>query len=158
MLVSVVCLLSLCAGRAHAQAPAPRRNTQASELEQRLLAPCCWTQTLDIHDSELVSSLRKEIRSRLGRGEAPAAIEDDFVRRFGERVRAVPKGRDPRTTVPTVVGLLMLSTIAALFRMVWRAHTRASVQRAEPRDEEAAEIDAYDKQLAEELARVDRVA
>ena len=133
------------------------RNTQASELEQRLLAPCCWTQTLDVHDSELASALRKEIRLRLERGEVAAAIEGDFARRFGERVRAVPKGRDPRTTVPTVVGLLMLSTFFALFMMVRRGRARAAVRGAEPQHAESAEADAYDAELAEELARMDRV-
>jgi cytochrome c-type biogenesis protein CcmH len=61
-------------------------------LEGRLLAPCCWTQTLDVHESESASSLRLEIRRRLHAGESSTDIESDFVARFGERIRAVPKG------------------------------------------------------------------
>lgn len=61
-------------------------------LEGRLLAPCCWTQTLDIHESPLSTTLRLEIRRRLMAGEEATAIENDLVARYGERIRAVPKG------------------------------------------------------------------
>ncbi len=61
-------------------------------LEGRLLAPCCWTQTVDIHDSEIARSMRAEIRRRLMGGESQDAIEADFVARYGERIRAVPNG------------------------------------------------------------------
>jgi cytochrome c-type biogenesis protein CcmH len=61
-------------------------------LEGRLLAPCCWTQTLDIHESEVAHSLRSEIRRRLQSGESASAIETDIVARYGEKIRAVPKG------------------------------------------------------------------
>jgi cytochrome c-type biogenesis protein CcmH len=61
-------------------------------LEGRLMAPCCWTQTLDIHESPVSTQLRLEIRKRLLAGEDAAAIENDMVARYGERIRAVPKG------------------------------------------------------------------
>jgi cytochrome c-type biogenesis protein CcmH len=62
----------------------------AERLEGRLLAPCCWSQTLDIHGSEIANSLRHEIRTRLKSGEAADAIEASLVARYGERIRAVP--------------------------------------------------------------------
>jgi cytochrome c-type biogenesis protein CcmH len=89
-------IAALVAGSAWAQAPAQDNDSFVQgekTLEARLLAPCCWTQTLDIHESEVAHSLRLEIRRRLQAGESPAAIETELVARYGERVRAVPKGR-----------------------------------------------------------------
>ena len=37
----------------------------ASRLEGRIMAPCCWNQTIDIHGSEPSYELRREIRRRL---------------------------------------------------------------------------------------------
>ncbi len=48
-------------------------------VEEHLLAPCCWNQTLDIHESPLATELRSEIRRRVDEGEAAQAIEDDLA-------------------------------------------------------------------------------
>jgi cytochrome c-type biogenesis protein CcmH len=62
----------------------------ASRLEGRIMAPCCWMQTIDIHGSPIAEELRSEIRKRLRAGEAPDAIEASFVQRYGEKILAVP--------------------------------------------------------------------
>jgi hypothetical protein len=87
-LTTLVVMFSLALG-AHAD-----RSVEPREIYGRLLAPCCWSQTLDIHDSELATQLRVEIAEWLrhvrsgDRGRHGSA--------FGERVRAVPRARDPR--------------------------------------------------------------
>ncbi|MBK6685362.1 MAG: cytochrome c-type biogenesis protein CcmH [Deltaproteobacteria bacterium] len=81
----------------------------ATELEERLLAPCCWNQTLDIHASPLASSIRSEIRRRLESGETVAQVESDLVARHGERIRAVPHAGFMR---PIGIGLLAFAGIA----------------------------------------------
>jgi cytochrome c-type biogenesis protein CcmH len=62
----------------------------AMSLITRLRAPCCWNQTLDVHASPTADGLRDEIRKRAAAGETIAAIEADVVKRYGERIRAVP--------------------------------------------------------------------
>src|SRR6478735_8825654 len=64
----------------------------ASAIEGRLMAPCCWTQTIDIHDSPIALSMRHEIRRRLRNGEQPEAIQASFVDRYGSKIMAVPNG------------------------------------------------------------------
>src|ERR1700710_967608 len=61
----------------------------ASAIEGRLMAPCCWTQTIDIHDSEIALSMRHEIRRRLRNGESADAIQASFVERYGPKILAV---------------------------------------------------------------------
>ena len=62
----------------------------AARLEGRIMAPCCWTQTIDIHGSEQSYELRREIRKRLKAGESSDTIEASFVQRFGPKILAVP--------------------------------------------------------------------
>lgn len=125
------------------------------ELEGRLIAPCCWTQTLDIHDSPIADELRREIHARLSAGEPSLAIEDDLARRYGENIRAVPRGRDPRATLPFVLSIAMALSVLAL---VWAG--RKWLRRGGTTHEAAAEpvlrtADGleYDARLDDELKR-----
>jgi cytochrome c-type biogenesis protein CcmH len=151
-LATIVMLCASARTLAESSTSAGRRNDRAAELEQRLVAPCCWQQTLDVHESELSSALRIEIRQRLDGGEAPAAIEDDFAVRFGERIRAVPGSGsgDPRVALPVAVGFAMVLSLFGLLGWVRRGRKRV-LQRWEARglDDNAA----YDLALERELAR-----
>ncbi|MBK8170813.1 MAG: cytochrome c-type biogenesis protein CcmH [Sandaracinaceae bacterium] len=155
LLVAVV-LGALAACESGSRSDSEVRADRALALEIRLLAPCCWVQTLDVHESAEASSLRAEIRTRLARGESAAAIEDDFADRFGERIRAVPKGREPRNAVPEIVGIAMLVSALGIFLLarVWTRRTRAEDRVA---DDGAISVpkDAYDDQLDDELRRID---
>ncbi len=53
------------------------------------MAPCCWTQTIDIHDSPIALSMRHEIRRRLRNGESAEVIQASFVDRYGPKIMAV---------------------------------------------------------------------
>jgi cytochrome c-type biogenesis protein CcmH len=140
----ILIALALCfASTAHAEHAA-----HADELYGRLIAPCCWNQTLDIHDSEIATQLRVEIAERLSRGELALAIEDDLAGRFGERIRAVPRAKDPRQSmalsVISALTLLLLGLFALAFR--W---TRARAIALE----ELSHDDEYDARLDQELSR-----
>jgi cytochrome c-type biogenesis protein CcmH len=113
-------------GAAHAEPPS------AKYVEGRLLAPCCYQQTLDIHESELATALRVEIDGRVARGESAAAIEEDMVARYGERVRAVPKGAEPRGAITIVGGLAVLASFLGMLGLVRRWSRRSSKVSLEP--------------------------
>jgi cytochrome c-type biogenesis protein CcmH len=110
--------------------PAPRPTAPASahvdhegaakQLEGRLLAPCCYLQTLDIHESDSARDLRDEIVARVAAGESADAIEDSFVERYGERVRAVPKGSTARGGITLVLGTLAVLSLFGLVFLVRR--------------------------------------
>ncbi len=65
----------------------------ARRLEQSLVAPCCWNQTMAAHQSPTVDSMKKAIRYRLAEGESPESILESFVEEYGTRILARP----PRT-------------------------------------------------------------
>jgi len=117
----------------------------ASALEGRIMAPCCWTQTIDIHGSEIANDLRREIRKRLKSGESADAIQASLVERYGERILAVPPG-SPLKTLATLLALGMGGAGAAAFVMLkrWReravAHAGAVAGPAKPPND--AQLDA----------------
>ncbi|MGA2449155.1 MAG: cytochrome c-type biogenesis protein CcmH [Polyangiaceae bacterium] len=121
----------------------------AKGLEARLLAPCCYGGTLDVHDSELAHDLRKEIEDRIARGESADVIEADFVTRFGPRVRALPT-EGALTTSFLVVFAAIIAAAGILF---WRIRARArAASLAQPDPSRLEARDAFDDELDEELA------
>jgi len=115
-------------------------------VESHLLAPCCWQQTLDVHDSELARVLRAEVRARLAAGESADAIEDSLVQRFGARMRAVPR-KDP-TPWFALGGVLVVCAAGVAALVVVRRKARETVRRPLV---PARGVDPYDAALDEEL-------
>jgi cytochrome c-type biogenesis protein CcmH len=133
------------------------RHNAAHEVFGRLLAPCCWTQTLDVHESESATVLRREIADRLRSGEQALVIEDDMAARYGERIRAVPRSHDTRTYAAAGVyaGMtLMLLVLWAVARR-WVQLARGG---PEPMVSELSreQDEQYEALLNRELTREDR--
>ncbi|WP_437525374.1 cytochrome c-type biogenesis protein CcmH [Sorangium sp. So ce726] len=122
-------------------------------LAARLLAPCCWDQTLDVHESEVARDLRREIHTRLRRGEVADAIEQDLVARYGERLRAAPSSG---TLGKVALGLLLgiAVTFLGIFALLrsWRSN---AAQAAPSGGTLAAVRDEYDDRLDDELRERD---
>jgi cytochrome c-type biogenesis protein CcmH len=125
---------------------------RARAVERRVLAPCCRRQTLEDHESPIAQALRTEIRRRIDGGEQPAAIEDDLVRRYGEDVRAMPRGRDLRPVLGIGVGAVLL--LGGLV-IVWFMRRRRAVASAAVPAAGAAADPGYEDRLDDELLFVD---
>src|SRR4051812_44996973 len=119
----------------------------ASRLEGRIMAPCCWNQTIDIHGSEPAYELRREIRKRLKAGESPDAIEASFVTRFGPKILAVPDS-SPLGSLATVLSLAFGGAGVAGYFMLkrWsRAGKTSDAKKAEKSAATPAKPDALDE-------------
>lgn len=129
----------------------------ASAIEGRIRAPCCWNQTLDIHGSPVSNELRREIRTRLKAGESQEAIQADFVRRYGERILAVPPG-NPLKDVGVILSLgFGAAGIGAVFMLLrWRRRAVAdrAAQLAGDKQQKPRDRDAYDEQIDSELEKL----
>jgi cytochrome c-type biogenesis protein CcmH len=123
-------------------------------LEQRLMAPCCWVQTLDVHDSPIAEELRIEIHRRLKAGEPAAKIEADLVQRYGERIRAMPPGNPLAKTALVVLAAIAaagLMLIAIVRRWVKRQGAADAAVAPQP---DAPERDEWDEKLDEQLRKM----
>ena len=124
----------------------------ARQLQGRLLAPCCYLQTLDVHESESARDLRDEIAGRVAAGENADTIEDSFVSRYGERVRAVPKGSTSRGGIPLVLGGLAVLSLFGLVLAVRKwASLGASLESLPEAPARATPEASYDASLDQRL-------
>ncbi|MBW2455015.1 MAG: cytochrome c-type biogenesis protein CcmH [Deltaproteobacteria bacterium] len=130
------------------EAPVPGQRA----LEGRLLAPCCYKQTLDIHDGPVPRELRAEIRRRLLAGESPEAIERSLIERYGERIIAVSADSPVRYVTAALLALIALAGVALV--LGWR---RWVAKAPAPGESEPADDgrDRYDEQLDAELRDLD---
>ena len=108
-------------------------STSQSErrIEAHLLAPCCYVQTQEAHQSPLATRLRAEIQARLMRDENEMRIESDLVARNGRRVRAVPPGFDVDKLGAWMCASTVLVSTAALAGAAGR-YAGAGVESATP--------------------------
>lgn len=133
----------------------------AKALEGQIMAPCCWMQTIDIHQSDIAIKLRHEVRRRLRAGESAKSIKADLVRRYGKRILAVPPD-SPLKSVAVFMSMAMgLAGIGAVGLLVhWRRSGGDKDKDAEgegPHDAdkpEDADRDDLDERLDDELDRL----
>jgi cytochrome c-type biogenesis protein CcmH len=125
----------------------------ASAIEGRLMAPCCWTQTIDIHDSEISLSMRHEIRRRLRNGESADAIQASFVQRYGPKILAV-QPNSPLKGVFIALSVIMGGAGIASALMIgrWR---KVNAPSDSPETKRSEARDKWDEKLDAELHDLD---
>jgi cytochrome c-type biogenesis protein CcmH len=70
-------------------------DTQKSEIrqvEERLLAPCCYTQSIAVHGSEIAGQMRAQVTEMVVHGRTENEIVDYYRGLYGDRVLVVPDG------------------------------------------------------------------
>jgi cytochrome c-type biogenesis protein CcmH len=94
-------LLRICAGLLPAMvwaamaAGADNRSAteKAREIEDNLIAPCCWSQPVSQHYSEVSEQIRQEVRAMVEAGKSRDEILDYYVAKYGERILATPRAK-----------------------------------------------------------------
>jgi cytochrome c-type biogenesis protein CcmH len=81
------------------------RGREAYALSRELMSPYCPGRTLADCPSPNAAALREEIRDQLAAGATIDEVRGDLERRFGDQVRAVPRG-------PLVWGIPILVLLA----------------------------------------------
>jgi len=96
-------------------------------LEHSFMAPCCWSETLATHNSEIAIQLRKDIKVLVAQGRTDREIRDLFKARYGTRILSEPEGTT-RIWLDVIPWVAILLGTAMVFHLVrkWR---RAAVSR-----------------------------
>ena len=66
-------------------------------IENNLIAPCCWNQPISEHPSEVSDRMRAEVRMMVAQGKSRDEILDYYVAEYGERILATPRARGINT-------------------------------------------------------------
>ena len=125
----------------------------ARALETRLIAPCCFSQQVSLHQSEAAAEVRRDIRRRLSAGESREQILGAYVAQYGRRILVEPpaEGFDAILYVLPPLGLLL--TAALTIVLVRRFAARG--QAAAPAGPAGTVDQAYSAVLDDELRDLD---
>jgi cytochrome c-type biogenesis protein CcmH len=70
-------------------------NDQAAklerEIEDNLIAPCCWSQPVSQHYSEASDKIREEVHAMVAAGKSRDEILNHYVAQYGEKILAAPR-------------------------------------------------------------------
>ena len=107
-------------------------------VERRLMAPCCYTQTIDVHSSEIAETMRQEVLQMVKSGTDENGILAHYKAIYGEQILAVPDGTlgklafaIPITSATAALGVLT-AVLMRFHRRKARIDTSASVARLGP--------------------------
>jgi cytochrome c-type biogenesis protein CcmH/NrfF len=106
---------------------AEQQQARVDRLEHAVLAPCCYTEPVAIHQSEIAVKMRLEIAKWVAAGRSDREIIDTYVSLYGSKVlvdpRTVPRGWMP--FFPWLVLILGMFLVAWLLKR-WHATPRTA--------------------------------
>ncbi len=102
---------------------AEQPQVRVDRLEHAVLAPCCYTESVAIHQSEIAVKMRLEITKWVAAGKSDQEILDTYAGLYGDKVlvdpRTVPRGWTPY--FPWLVLILGAFLVAWLLKRWSRA-------------------------------------
>ena len=91
--------------------------------ERMLIAPCCYTQSVDVHSSEIAETMRQEVATMVFNGGSEQEIFEYYKSIYGERILMIPDGRMGRAVLATPLTMFALGSgfLAFVLRRVHHA-------------------------------------
>ncbi|HTT19983.1 MAG TPA: cytochrome c-type biogenesis protein CcmH [Candidatus Sulfotelmatobacter sp.] len=114
-------------------------------VEERLLAPCCYRQSIALHGSDIAEQMREEVTDMVAEGESEEEIVRHYRSLYGDSILIVPDGVTGRILFdfPIVASVLALLVVTAIARRMLGASPKQSPPVA----------DGIDKLLCERIER-----
>jgi cytochrome c-type biogenesis protein CcmH/NrfF len=98
-------------------------DAMAHAVEETLIAPCCFMQTLSNHSSPLAEQLKREIRDLLHQGWSVDEVRQYYLKKYGERILAMPQPRGFNVLAYVIPPLILAIATAAV--VLWIRRHRA---------------------------------
>jgi cytochrome c-type biogenesis protein CcmH len=156
-----VLLALLLTGAAWAAAAEPaltaEQEATARQVEEQLMAPCCFGSTVATHHSPTADAIRQQVRSMVVDGASAQQILDKYLDVYGERILAQPVARGFNLLAywMPVVGMLFGTAIVLLWLHRRRRTVAAESPVTPPADEPDDATRRLRLRLAQELAAFD---
>ena len=87
------------------------QTAQIQKVEKRLLAPCCYTQSIAEHGSAIAVQMRGEVSEMVTEGESESEIIEHYRSIYGDRILIVPDGMTGRILFSLPVAIAALACI-----------------------------------------------
>jgi cytochrome c-type biogenesis protein CcmH len=88
------------------------------KIEGRLMTPCCYTQTIRDHDSQVAVEMRDEVTAFVASGKSEQEIITYYRTKYGETILVVPDGLTGQllTTTPLLLFVASASLLVVFIR------------------------------------------
>ena len=90
---------------------------EISKVEKRLLAPCCYTQSIAEHGSDIAVQMRNEVAEMVADGQSEEEIVDHYRNIYGDRILIVPDGLTGRILFSLPVAISILACLVFYLRL-----------------------------------------
>lgn len=157
-LFAVALLSSFAVVAMYAQsAPRPLTSDQIAlirKIEGRVMAPCCYTQTIRDHDSQVAVDMRAEVTAMVASGKTEKEIITYYRAKYGETILVVPDGMEGRllTGLPIAAFLASILFLLLYIRRVVKARRAPASQVPSKTSEDAGA--AFREKIRAELKEV----
>jgi cytochrome c-type biogenesis protein CcmH len=99
---------------------------EAKQIEALLIAPCCWSQQVSVHQSPAADEIRQNIRRMLADGKTRQQILDAYVAEYGDRILAEPPARGFSRLFHVGPWLLLLASVGLVVVVIRRLRVPAA--------------------------------
>jgi cytochrome c-type biogenesis protein CcmH len=133
----------------------PEQEARARAIDDQLIAPCCFSQTVANHNSAIAEQIKAEVRQMLAAGSSEREIMDFYVGKYGERILASPRARGFNLLAYVMPGVALVAGLAGVVIVLrrWRRPRSLQSAGAGPSVVSSDEARRYQARLEEELAR-----
>lgn len=148
ILFTVLIMLNVNGRRTDAPLQTAFSKEQVNKIAGKLIAPCCWKQTADVHPSASSDKIKAEIENLLLQGKTEEEIINRFVAEYGERIRAIPQPSGFNLMLwimPSVI--LIISGLALVLFLRFVSKQKKALTPPLPMDE--SELNRVEKELKE---------
>ena len=103
------------------------QKAEIRKVDERLLAPCCYTQSIAAHGSEIAREMRAEVAQLVAEGRTEEEIVNRYRTLYGDRILIVPDGVTGRIlfSLPVVVAVLASAILLVFIRKMLRSGKRS---------------------------------
>ncbi len=128
MRMNRIVVLMILAVSAVAAAWGQTNKDRARALQEKLIAPCCWSESVAMHRSEIAAEMRAEIARMVQEGRSDREILDFYKARYGTRILMEPEGqlRLWAYTIPVLAVIIGLALVVWIIRRMVRPQPEAT--------------------------------
>jgi cytochrome c-type biogenesis protein CcmH/NrfF len=118
-----------------------RQSAEVKRVEESLLAPCCYSQSVAQHMSAEAEQMRHEVTEMVASGRSETEIIDHYKALYGERILIVPDGRTGKIlfALPVLISIASSGVLLLFLRKMLRARRNADVRTTPEERERVAE-------------------
>jgi len=133
--------------------PNGAQKGQIHRIEGKLMAPCCYSQTIDMHDSEIARQMRGEVTAMVLAGKSENEVLGYYKTEYGESILAVPDGAAGTLVFSLPAYAIVFAVLALSCGMVITVRRRPRAILLRPIGMDEAALQALQARVREEWSR-----